>query len=214
MTMKRYFYGTLAILVLTSSFCFAAPEPAIVQGPDHWTVDVQFEHPQQILVRTAADGKMHRYWYSIVKLTNRTGANVDFYPSAELMTDTFQIIPAGQKIPGGIFERIKARHESKYPFLELLEKSDYRILEGDDNAKSIAIIWPDFDPNAKSIQLFLSGLSNETAVIKHPTKTDDKGQPMSIFLRKTLVLDYALAGDPTFRTDVRLTHKEKKWVMR
>jgi len=39
----------------------------------------------------------------------------------------------------------------------------------------MVVIFPDFDPNARGISLFLAGLSNETIAIDHPTKNDENG---------------------------------------
>ena len=84
-----------------------------------------------------------------------------------------------------------------------------------DNKKDIVVIWPDFDPKAKSVTLFITGLSNETVVIKLPRskKTTDETQ-RRIYLRKTLELKYHLAGDPAFRTKIKPKYKAKRWVMR
>ena len=212
--MRSFVYRTFAALVVMVCICLAGPEPAIVAGPGEWTVDVRFEHPQQIELRAGGDNKPRRFWYTILTLTNRTNRDVDFYPQCDLMTDTFQLIPAGRETPGIVFERIKRRHQSKYPFLESLEKAGNRILQGQDNTKDIAIIWPDFDAKAKNIKLFISGLSNETVVIDHPVAKDKTGKPVKVFLRKTLELSYAVRGDATFRSEARLMHKGKRWVMR
>jgi len=209
----KIFYGTFVFLML-SSYCIAAPKPSITQGPDGWTVDVGFEHPQQIMLQFAKEDKAKRYWYMIISLTNKTNRDVDFYPKAELMTDTFEIIPAGRSVSKSVFERIRQRHEGKYPFIESFESVSNKILQGSDNTKDIVIIWPDFDAKAKNIKFFISGLSNETAVIEHPIVKDEKGEAKLVFLRKTLELDYALGGDPAYRTEAKLSFEGKRWVMR
>ncbi len=212
--MKGFVYGFFIILAAVARVCLAAPQPAIVPGPDDWTVEVTFEHPQQIMVKSSGDDKPSRFWYTIVTLTNNTNRDIDFYPKCELMTDTFQIVPAGRNVSAAVFEQIKTRHKSRYPFLEYLEKTDNKILQGADNAKDIAIVWPDFDVRAKRIKLFIAGLSNETVAIDHPVAKDHAGRPVKVFLRKTLELTYALAGDPIIRTDIKLTYEAKRWVMR
>ena len=212
--MKGLVYGASVILAAVACVCLAAPEPAIVPGPDSWTVDVRFEHPQQIVLKPSGDSRPRRFWYTIVTLTNRTNRDVDFYPNCELMTDTFQIIPAGKHVQATVFEQIKRRHQNRYPFLELLERADTKILQGEDNTKDIVIIWPDFDAKAKGIKLFIAGLSNETAAIDHPTAKDQAGGPIKVFLRKTLELDYKLGGDATFRSDAKLILQSKRWIMR
>ena len=212
--MKFSLYNILGIILLTFGICVSAPKPAIVPGPDEWTLNVNFEHPQQIAFRTAGEMTTKRFWYTIITLTNQSGRDVNFYPKCELMTDTYQIIPAGKGIPNTVFEKIKKRHESKYPFLELLERVESKILEGEDNTKDIAIIWPDFDDRAKEIKIFTAGLSNETAVINHPIIKDENGKPAKVFLRKTLELSYSIGGDPALRSGAKLTYKNKRWIMR
>ena len=212
--MKHLSYAILAIVILMTFECWAAPEPAILQGPGLWTLDVTFEHPQQMLLQSGLQGKLRRFWYIIITLTNKTNNDVDFYPKCELMTDTFQIIPAGRNVPPVVFAQIKRRHQSKYPFLEPLEKAGNKILQGEDNAKDIAIIWPDFDLQARNIKIFIAGLSNETAVIDHPIAKDKVGEAVKVYLRKTLEISYSLRGDPALRSDIAIVYKGKRWVMR
>lgn len=212
--MKSLVYGTFTIWIIVACVCLAAPEPAIVQAPGLWTLDVTFEHPQQMVLQSGAEGEPRRFWYTIITLTNKTNDDVDFYPKCELMTDTFQIIPSGRNVSPVVFKQIKRRHHSKYPFLEPLEKAGNRILQGEDNAKDIAIIWPDFDVQAKNIKIFIAGMSNETVAVDHPVKRNQTGEAVKIYLRKTLELTYSLRGDPALRSDVGIAYKDKGWIMR
>jgi hypothetical protein len=166
------------------------------------------------MLQVGFDNKPRRFWYMIVTLTNKANRDVDFYPKCDLMTDTFQIIPAGKETPAAVFEQIKRRHQSRYPFLEPLEKAGNKILQGEDNTKDIAIIWPDFDAQAKNIKVFITGLSNETVAIDHPIAKDEAGKPVKVYLRKTLELSYALRGDTSLRSDVNLSYDGNRWVMR
>ena len=214
--MKRVFCGLFGIWAIVACTCQAAPEPAIVPAAGQWTVDTEFTHSQQIVLRKSSDNQVIRFWYVIVTLTNNTGGDIDFYPKCDLMTDTFQIIPAGRSVPTAVFEQISKRHKSRYPFLEPLDKAGNKLLQGEDNTKDIAIIWPDFDAKANNIGLFITGLSNETAAVQHPVLKDETGQPVKVFLRKTLEMNYALrsAGAPALRSNVNLDYKGKRWVMR
>jgi hypothetical protein len=213
-TIKGFIYGTLLVFATIACVSPAAPQPAIVPGPDDWTVEVKFEHPQQIVMKLSDDARPRRFWYTLITLTNTTNRDVDFYPTCELMTDTFQIIPAGRSTPATVFEQIKRRHQRKFPFLECLENSSNKILQGEDNTKDVAVIWPDFDAQAKNIKLFIGGLSNETVAINHPVEKDEQGKPVKVFLRKTLELSYNIGGDPALRAGAKLTYKAKRWVMR
>jgi hypothetical protein len=222
------FYGTLVLIA--SGLVQAAPQPAIVQRPGQWTLETRFEQPQQLVLPYGVNGET-RFWYMILTVTNRTGQDVDFRPRCELMTSTFQIVPAGVGVPSVVFDKIKERHQSQYPFLEALGKVETRLvrsadktkvpgaenllLQGEDNTRDIAVIWPDFDSRAVSFKVFITGLSNELAVINHPVVADpNTGMPIKVFLRKTLQLDYNLRGDPAIRSAVELVYKGKSWVMR
>jgi|SRR4030042_1576753 hypothetical protein len=211
--MKRIIYGTFVFLMAIAFMCLAAPEPAVVPGPRDWTIEVTFEHPQQIMVQMEKGGQK-RFWYTIVTLTNKSGQDVDFYPICDLMTDTFNIIPANKSTPAGVFEQIKRRHQRKYPFLEALDKAGNKMLEGEDNAKDIAIIWPDFDEQVKNMKFFITGLSNETAVIDHPIAKNAAGEPVKVYLRKTLEISYSISGDAALRSYAKLTYNGKRWIMR
>ncbi|MFA6175690.1 MAG: hypothetical protein WC765_03820 [Phycisphaerae bacterium] len=204
----------LAIVLFGSAWAFAAPEPAIIPAASQWTLNVVFTQPQQITVKIPGVRKPQRFWYIIITATNNYQTDVPFYPACELLTDTFQSIPAYRDTRNVVFDKIKTRHKKKYPFLESLELADNRILQGIDNTKDMAIIWPDFDPKAKNISLFLAGLSNETIVVNHPTAKDPNGVAERIFLRKTLELQYAIGGDEKLRDSGTLVFKGKRWIMR
>ncbi len=212
--MKRVFYTVIVISTVLTCISLSAPEPAIVPAPGQWTVDMEFTHPQQIVLPQSLINQPSRFWYTIITLTNNTGNDVAFYPDCDLMTDTFKITPAGKSVTPALFKNIGKRHKSKYPFLELLAKAGNRILQGEDNTKDIAVIWPDFDAKAKNIKVFIAGLSNETVAIDHPVAKDEAGKPVKVFLRKTLELSYAFKGDPALRSGASLTYKGKRWIMR
>ena len=211
---KKIAFVSLVIVGLSVCLSAGAPEPAVVQGPGQWTVDVLFEHPHEIMLLLTGDKEPRRFWYTILTLTNNTNEDVNFYPKCELMTDTFELTPAGKDVPGAVFENIKRRHQGSHPFLESLEKTSSKILQGRDNTKDVAIIWPDFAPKAKNIRLYVAGLSNETVVIDHPVAKDEAGEPVKIYLRKTLELSYAVSGDPIARSEADLSYRGKRWVMR
>jgi len=185
-----------------------------VPAAGQWTVDMTFTHPQQIVQPRNADSQPTRFWYTIITLTNNTGNDVGFYAKCDLMTDTFQILRAGRSVTPAVFEQIRRRHKKRYPFLEPLGKASSKMLQGEDNAKDIAVIWPDFDAQAKNIKVFITGLSNETATVDHPVAKDETGKPLKVFLRKTLELSYDLRGDSALRSNASLAYKGKRWIMR
>jgi hypothetical protein len=210
--MKRIVISVIVILIFAGAMTIAAPKPAIVPKPGEWTLEVKYEQPQQMVLKSK--NSQERFWYIILDLVNQSGKDVDFYPQFELVTDTVQVTPAIKGTSAVLFDKIKQRHKNKYPFLQLPENAPNKMLQGEDNALDIAVIFPDFDPNAKTINIFISGLSNETIAVDNPAEKDKDGNPVKIYLRKTLQLTYSIAGDPKFRNDQKLKFEEKCWVMR
>lgn len=212
--MKSHFCGSLLVFVLICSVCIGAPKPSIVPEAGEWTLDVQFSHPQQIVVGKGLDNQPRRFWYMIVTMTNKTNSDVDFYPKCEVMTDDFELTPSGKGVSGTVFEQIKKRHQGKYPFLEAVEKAGNKILQGKDNTKDVAIIWQDFGAQTKDVKVFIAGLSNETVLLKHPVAKDENGEAVKVFLRKTLELSYSLPGDAAVKSGENLSYESNRWVMR
>lgn len=208
------------VLVMTlaiTAICYAYPKPAVVPGASIWNVDVEYSRPFQISMNLPGDRygtAPRRFWYMIVTVTNNTGKDVPFYPACNLVTDTFKIIPAGKGTMKIVFDKIKRLQQGRYPFLEQLERAGGKLLQGEDNTKDIAVIWPDFDVNAKEIGICIAGLSNETAAIEHPIKKDKYGKPEKVLLRKTLQLSYSIGGAEKFRSQSGLKFKSKNWILR
>jgi len=201
------------VIFAVACTAFSYPEPSLAARPGIWTLKTEILQPQQITINIPGKG-IERFWYTILTVTNTDDQDARFFPKCQLMTDTFQITLAGEGTTSFVFDQLKTRYQGQYPFLESLDRFDRRVLEGSDNTRDIAIIWPDFDPQAKNIKLFIAGLSNEIVRVQHPAKTDDAGKPQEILLQKTLELEYSIGGDPARRAEASLVYKSKQWIMR
>lgn len=210
--MKR---ASVILILLFVSYGLAAPKPAVVQRDGQWTVDVRYSQPMQIVIRLAGQQQPQRFWYTVLTLTNNTiQEEIPLYLECQIATDTFQTVPAGKGVRKEVFDQIKLKHQGQYPFLESMDFQDNRLRKGADNARDIVIIWPEFDPAAKQISLFIAGLSNESAAVKHPVEKDAAGNPTEIYLQKTLQLIYANTTDPALRSQAALSPIKQDWVMR
>lgn len=214
--MKTRIFAVLFVVFAFGGLCSAYPEPVLMQSVGEWTLNVEYSQPQQISVDIPGDpsGKPRRFWYIILTVTNNTGQDVPFYPAFYLSTDTYQVIPSEKRLRKIAFEKIKLVNQGRYPFLESLDFVGNKILQGHDNTRDIAVIWPDFDPKAKNVDMYFAGLSNETAVIDHPIEKEADGMPKKVFLSKTLQLRYSIGGDERLRAYAKLAPKGKAWVMR
>jgi hypothetical protein len=99
-----------------------------------------------------------------------------------------------------------------------------KLLQGEDNAKHGVAIWPDFDPDSKTVDIFFGGLSGETAELVLPKPIEKRLRTPSgeekvitktkLMLFKTRHLRFKLVGDVDSRplnTPVLLS---RDWVMR
>ena len=140
--------------------------------------------------------------YTII---NNSGQDILFTPSFELVADTGQVSAGFKDDHNLVFDKIKKLYNNKF----LLSPSNIfgKLLQGEDNAKDGVVIFPALDTDARKFQLFVTGLSGETAEVKNPVS----GKP--VILQKTLELDYNVPGQaiditPHARLDMT------KWVMK
>jgi len=210
----------VAALMAAGSLALTAPQPSEV--PVSWELDLNFEHPQAIQMRLPGQERPATFWFMRYSVTNHTGADQIFVPNFTLYTDTGQVLPAGRKVPGAVFEKIKQTYND--PLLKETSAMTGKLLEGDDNAREGVAIWTDFDPDAGAFDLFVGGLSGETADVVLPKPVtliapDADGNPQTVtkeqvVLAKTLQLSYGIAGEAAARPRTAVKLLAKRWVMR
>ncbi|MFW6145782.1 MAG: hypothetical protein ACOC7R_00445 [Planctomycetota bacterium] len=221
--MKRCIQWTavgLVVVTLTALWATAAPEPKVI--PTEWELDIRYEAPQPIRVKIPGDDRVETFWYVLYTVTNHTGGDRVFVPQVTLFTDTGQILLGSEGIYPSVFAAIKERHNN--PYLEDLARISGRILQGEDNARDGVAIFRDFDQAARTIDVFIGGLSGETAVVDLPreiglTETDIRGRTTEkrtgrIVLHKTLQLTYEIPGEAEARLLTPMRLVRKGWVMR
>ena len=224
--MRMRVAATVAILLAIGTLALrgqadAAPKPKMIS--DTWELNIKAEQPQPILVRVPGQAKRQLFWYMRYKLTNRTGAKQIFVPEFLMYTDTGQVLRAGQGIPDNVFTDIKKHHRE--PLLNNMAAMTGVILHGEDNSKLGVAIWPDFDAKAGRFDIFIGGLSGETAKIKLPvpveveekipgTRKHIKVIKNTASLTKTLKLTYSSHGEAAGRINKGVKKEDEKWLMR
>ena len=197
------------LIVLLAAIVVAAPRPSLAPAAGIWTLDVVYTHPTQYSARDK-EGNVQRYWYMVLSLTNNTGEDVPFYPKFEMMTDTWQMSKADFGITTRIYSALKRMNEGSFPFLVSMDEVDNVILEGEDNAVDLLVVWKDFDVKAKGAKFFFAGMSNETAVVE----TESEDETVRHILQKTLELNYSIPGDERKRDSQQLVFDSQRWIMR
>ena len=185
-----------AVISLPVPRAHAYPEPSMVQVS--WQLDFKNSAPERIVV----DGKT--YYFVRYTVTNNTGQDLLFTPDFQLTTDTGQVVAGNRGVRRQVFDKIKDIYGNLLlsPF-EVLGP----ILQGDDNAKDSVAIFGNLDADTRSVRIFISSLSGETATVNDPLTGK------TVVLHKTLELAYDLPGEQ-IGIDPQPKLKSKRWVMK
>lgn len=198
----------------------SAPKPSPV--PVNWQLDIRHDPPRAFMVKLPGRRNPQLFWYFRYTVTNDTGQEVSFVPEFVLYTDTGQVSRDGQGVPTAVFKAVKKLHND--PLLKDRTGMTGRLLQGEDHAKDGVAIWRDFDPKAGAFDVFIGGLSGETAEIKLPkpiqvAELDSKGnevyvQKDRIVISKALNLRYSIPGEAAWRSSAKIKLLKRQWVMR
>ena len=216
--------ATWRLLAAAGAVCagtlWAAPRPSEVRIK--WEIEIDYRPPQVIQIPVTGTNRLQTFWYMRFRVTNRSGADQVLIPDIVLYTDTGQLIRAGQRVPMAVFRAIQKLHND--PFLKDTTSITGKILQGADNSKDGVAIWPDFDPKAGTIDIFIGGLSGESAevVLPTPVKVRVMGEDGKmtvkeidrIVLVKTLRLRFDVPGEAGARAGIAVKQLKEDWVMR
>ena len=202
--------------VVASSAVVAGPEPKL--GSKSWQLDFSFHDPQRITIRLPATGHEVTYWYMLYTVTNSTGTDVQYFPSFALVTDTLQVVKAGETAHPLVYDAIAARHKKEYPFFAPPSRITGLLLQGEDNARTSAAVFAVFDGKADAFTIYGSGLSGQIERVINPSfdesKPESESNPRRFILRKTVAIMYDLPGDEHTRDEATPIRRDRKWVMR
>ena len=210
------FVACAAALAACAAPSEAAPQADIATTA--WQLDLRFKDPQRITLRLPGDDYDTTFWYVLYDVTNRTGKDVDFFPSFRIVTDTLQVVEGGANVHPLVYDAIKARHFREFPFFAPPTKVTGPLLQGVENARASAAVFRTFDENAASFTFFISGLSGETERVRNPAFDVKRGEseenPRAFFFRRTLAVVYDLPGDPQTRASATPVRRSRTWEMR
>jgi hypothetical protein len=227
--MKRILVLTALLASLGGIVPHAMTAPEPYEVPTTWEMEFDYVAPQPIAIMLPGQKKPTTFWYMLYSVANLTrnpetgrGADQDFIPEFTLYTDTGNTTVANRRLPAGVFAAIKKRHNN--PLLKDHTEVIGKLLYGKDNAKDGVAIWPDFSEKTGAIDVFVGGLSGETAVLKLPspmtvTETDAYGVvkteiKKTVILHKSLRLNFLIKGETANRSYTTTKFTAKKWVLR
>jgi len=196
----------------------AVGQPAAGPSGSDWQLDFDFHDPQRIQVQLPGGEQPTTFWYVLYTVTNRTGRDVQFFPSFALVTDSLQTVEAGSDIPPRVFDQIKARHVKEFPFIAAQRDVTGPLLQGEGNARTSVAIFRDFDPEASAFTIYASGAAGRVERVANPafdaSRDESDSNPRFFTLRRTLAVSYRLPGDPRTRDSATPVRTKREWVMR
>lgn len=189
-----------AVVVLAPLPAGAHPTPAAVRY--RW--ELEFEPgPLRLYVDPL---ESRAYWYFTYQVTNRTGRNQVWAPSFTLYTDAGEILEGGREVPFRVVTDLLDLMRS-----DLIEDQNQiigDILHGREHAKEGLIVWPADDVQVNRMELFIAGISGETARVRNPVSGEE------VILRKTLQIDYLIRGNALSRGSKPVEEVDRRWIMR
>ncbi|HYD02267.1 MAG TPA: hypothetical protein VEB22_13650 [Phycisphaerales bacterium] len=204
---------TFALLVAAAAFTFVtagglAPEPSAV--PKRWQLQVEFG-PLRVY-STTTDGGPRTFFYQTYKAVNRSGQDVIFAPSFDLVDGDGVVTRSGRSVPDSVTKALMSRLGNTLMQDQISIMGT--ILQGEENAKEGLVVWPCENFRPGEINVYAAGFSGETALVKAPGLKDEKGKDVYITLRKTRQITFANPGDLVNRGDTPIESTGAKWIMR
>jgi hypothetical protein len=210
----------VAVTMPAGPGALAVPKPTPI--PVNWELEMRTQPLESIEVQLPGHPAPQLFWFFRYTVVNNTGQDVIFVPDFVLYTDTGQIIRAGQRVPTAVFRQIKQLYNE--PLLKDMTAMTGKLLQGEDNAREGVAIWRDFDPKAGGIDIFIGGLSGESAEVQLPTtievvELDPEGNEVAVtkdtaILIKTMDMKYSVPGEAASRNRIKPKLLDTTWVMR
>jgi hypothetical protein len=192
------------------------PQPS--RAPKSWELKFSFEDLQRMTMILPGNDRPTTFWYMLYRVENDSGRDVHFFPTAELVTSSFDVVPAGEQISPTVYDAIRQRHRKTHPFLAPPYEAMGLLLQGGDNAKHSMVVFNQFNTKDNAFVLYFSGLSGEIHQVANPafdkSSQPDENNSRYFTMRKTLALHYNLPGDPQTRGSAQPVRKSREWVMR
>lgn len=211
MTLKNLLISAFVLVAAAVTVAFTggmAPEPSAVAK--RWQLQADFG-PLRVFSATTDSGP-RTFYYMTYKAVNRSGQDVIFAPSFDLVDSSGSVTKSGRSVPESVTKAILARLGN--PLIQDQITILGTILQGEENTKEGLAVWPCENYRPGEISIYAAGFSGETAQVKAPGLKDEKGKDLVITLRKTRQLMFKDPGELITRGDRPIDSSDAKWVMR
>jgi hypothetical protein len=146
------------------------------------------------------------FWYFTYEVVNNTGKDQRFAPRIELLVDDGRIVRQGEGVASRVNRDLKEFLGD--PLLEDQFEILGMVLQGETNAKSGLVVFRADDLEPTELTVMVQGLSKETE--KRPNPKTGAVET----LRKTVRIDYLVAGDPRPSGTQTYPIVSREWIFR
>ncbi len=150
------------VLFVMACSTLAMAYPKATDHAKRWQFD--FDAGDLAFYQDEESGK--GYWVMRYEVTNNTGADRQWTPNMELVTDKGEIIVDGNDVPRAVQLRLLDVYGDE--LLKSQSNATGHFLQGKENAIRGLVIWKAGNKNVKEIQVFVAGVSGDTADVIHP----------------------------------------------
>lgn len=157
-------------------------------------------------LRLYVDAQNRPWWYFTYEVVNRTGRDRVWAPLLVLYNDQGEILRSGTNVPLSVTNEILDLLGNQLLMAQNQVIGD--LLQGPENALEGLAVWPANYLNVTEMNLFIAGISGETAEVTNPL-TGEK-----VIFQKTLQRDYIIPGDPLARGSEPVEMTGQRWIMR
>ena len=178
--MRLLISALLLILSTTASSSWAYPKAT--DHPQRW--QLSFESSGLRFYRDLRTGQ--GYWVLIYEVTNETDRDQRWVPSFTLVTDHGEVLDSGADVPRRIHMAILETFGD--PLLTLQSEMSGSLMRGKEHAIRGLVVWKAGHENVREVQVFIGGVSGDTAKVKNPVTGEQ------ITLHRDLQLSWRIPG--------------------
>ena len=200
----------LPVLLIAVLAAFGlAPEPSPIAR--RWELELKPGVFSMTTVRTVENGKTidKAYFYFTYTVINRSGQDLLFAPSFELVGDDLKVMRSGRGVSVEANKALIARLNNPLVLDQIAMIG--QLQQGPENSRQGLVAWPVESYRPGALTLYAAGFSGETAIVQKPGTTDEKNR---VTLRKTKMIRYSDVGELSGRGDQPFPVLEDRWIMR
>jgi len=164
----RLLMSTLILFILTSVVQTGYGHPKATDRAERWQLRLDTGD-----LRFYRDPETNQgYWILIYEVTNETNEDHRWIPQFELVTDKGDIIADGDEVPRDV--QLNLLDIFGDPLMKSQSDASGPLLQGEENAIRGLTVWKVGNEDVREVQVFVGGVSGDTAEVIHPITGEPK----------------------------------------